>query len=138
MSSATVRLARHYAEMVAAMLLGMLVIGMPAGMAAETAGWGGPQDWAIEVQLLGMAAAMTVPMVAWMRVRGHDARPITEMSAAMFVPALGAIALSRSGLMRDVDALMVVEHVAMFAAMLGAMLARPAEYTRSHQEHAAA
>jgi hypothetical protein len=138
MSSPTLRFARHYAEMVVAMLLGMLVIGMPAGMAAEAAGWGGPSDWAIEVQLLGMAFAMTAPMVAWMRVRGHDARPIVEMSAAMFVPALGAIALNGSGLVRDIDALMVVEHAAMFAAMLGAMLARPAEYTRSHHDHAAA
>jgi hypothetical protein len=138
MSTATLRFTRHYAEMVVAMLLGMLVIGMPAGMAAEAAGWGEPQEWAIELQMLGMAGVMTVPMVAWMRVRGHGARPIMEMSAAMFVPALGAIGLGRAGLVGDADALMALEHAAMFTAMLGAMLLRPAEYTCSRHERASA
>jgi hypothetical protein len=136
MTQAAARFALHYAEMVGAMFLGMLVLYMPVVMALEGAGLGESQDWAIELRLLGMAITMTLPMAAWMRVRGHGPRPIMEMSAAMFLPTFGAIALFWAALVEDTDTLMALEHVAMFAAMLGAMLLRPAEYT-GHAHHGA-
>lgn len=40
---------------------------------------------------LVMAFSMTVPMVAWMRYRGHVWRACTEMGAAMIVPAIPLI-----------------------------------------------
>jgi hypothetical protein len=134
MSRPAMRFALHYGEMVAVMFLGMLVVGMPAAMALEGAGLGDMDSWAIEMQLLGMAVSMTVPMAAWMRVRGHGPRPIVEMSAAMLLPAFAAMGMASATLVRDGDTLMVVEHVAMLAAMLGAMLLRPAEYT-GHAHH---
>ena len=73
---------------------------------------------------------MTVPMVAWMRYRGHGRRANTEMSASMFLPTFAVIGLLWAGLRStDIGALMVLEHVAMLASMLGVMLLRPAEYT---------
>ncbi len=57
-----------------------------------------------------MALTMTVPMVAWMRYRGHGWRPCLEMAAAMFVPTFVAIALLGA---IDFDALMMFEHVGM-------------------------
>ena len=72
---------------------------------------------------------MTIPMVAWMRYRGHGWRPIGEMSGAMLAPTFVALALLGAVAF---DTLMVVEHVAMLLAMLAAMLLRPAEYAHRH------
>ena len=120
---------RHYLEMVAAMFAGMLVLGLPVAAASEALGYDAPPA----VELLSMAVVMTVPMVAWMRYRGHAWQPCLEMSAAMFVPTFVAIALLR---VVDYMTLMTAEHVAMFVAMLLAMLARPREYGGHAHAHA--
>ncbi|HWC27204.1 MAG TPA: hypothetical protein VG474_11525, partial [Solirubrobacteraceae bacterium] len=82
--------------------------------------------------LLLMAFTMTVPMVAWMRRMRHGWRPSAEMAASMIVPALGVVALFEGAVVDDVSALLIVEHVAMLAAMFGVMLLRPEEYSH-HQ-----
>ena len=76
-----------------------------------------------------MAVTMIVPMVAWMRFRGHGWRANGEMSLSMVLPTLGAIALLSADVVEDVGALLAAEHVAMLLAMLGAMLLRASEYT---------
>ena len=126
-------LARHYLEMVVAMFVGMAVLGVPAGWAlgALGSGWHELSDEAPAAMFLLMATTMTIPMVGWMLHRGHGARAAIEMSASMYAPTFGAIALLGMEAITDIGALMVVEHVAMLAAMLGVMLARPAEY--AHQ-----
>ena len=72
--------------------------------------------------------AMTVPMVGWMLFRGHGRRASAEMSAAMLLPVAGVLALLWADLLSDTRTLMVIEHVAMFAAMAGAMALRPHAY----------
>jgi hypothetical protein len=131
MSPATRRFIRHYAEMVAAMFIGMAVLALPARMALSAAGtsW---SELGTGPMLLAMAVEMTVPMVAWMRYRGHGWRPSNEMAAAMLLPAFAAIALDATAVVADSGVLMLAEHVAMLLAMLGAMLLRPAEYTHAH------
>jgi hypothetical protein len=126
--------ARHYAEMVVVMFLGMAVLGMPAGWALEAAGssWSDLQHEAPAAMLLLMAATMTLPMAAWMRRRGHGWGPTNEMSASMIVPTLAVIALDGVGLMSDVGSMLVVEHVLMLAGMFAVMLLRPAEYSHHH------
>ena len=115
---------RHYLEMVAAMVIGMIVLGAPAGLVV---------DYGETVPMLAaMAATMTVPMAGWMRYRGHGWAPTVEMSAAMVVPALGVIGLSAADLVTDAGALMALEHVVMLTAMLGAMLLRRDEYAHHH------
>ena len=113
---------RHYAEMLIAMFVGM-------GVAAGGLAAAGVEIDTPELALLGMAASMTVPMVAWMRYRGHGWGPAAEMSAAMFVPTVAALGLLWTGLVEDDHALLMVQHVAMFPAMLVAMLLRRDEYT---------
>jgi uncharacterized membrane protein YfbV (UPF0208 family) len=81
---------------------------------------------------MGMATAMTLPMVGWMLYRGHRWRANAEMSAAMFVPTFAVIGLLWTELLTDTGALMAVEHVAMLLAMAGVMLLRPAEYIHHH------
>jgi hypothetical protein len=122
----TAHFIRHYLEMVIAMLLGMAVLGIPGFIALEAAG---VDTEAAGVLLWGMALSMTVPMVAWMRHRGHGWLPCWEMAAAMIVPTMGALALLEAGALGDAHAAMGVQHVVMFPAMLGVMLLRRDEYT---------
>jgi len=120
----TAHFIRHYAEMVIAMLLGMLPL--------HVASWNPEQP---ELLLLGMATAMTIPMVAWMRHRGHGWRPCWEMSAAMYVPTVAALALGWTGVLDDAHAQMGVQHIVMFPAMLVPMLLRSDEYTGRPSAH---
>ena len=125
--------ARHYAEMVLAMLLGMAVLWMPATLALGALGMSSQElhDNGAAM-LLVMATTMTVPMVAWMRYRGHGWPASLEMSASMYLPTFAAIALLGAGLVEDLGALMTIEHVAMLLSMLAAMLLRRDEYSGHH------
>jgi hypothetical protein len=131
MSPSTKHLVRHYVEMVIAMFLGMGVLGFPAAWAM-----GALTDDTPALMFLRMATTTTVGMVGWMLYRGHGWRANTEMSASMFVPTFAVIGLLWGGLLTDLGALMIIEHVAMLLAMAGAMLLRPAEYTHHHDGHA--
>jgi hypothetical protein len=137
MSSSTRSFIRHYLEMIAAMFLGMAVLYVPAEalLGVVVPGSGEVQDEAPAALLLAMAVIMTLPMVGWMVHRGHSARPCVEMSAAMFVPTFGVIALMPLGLVSDFGTLMGLEHVVMLPAMLLVMLLRPEEYTGHHHHH---
>jgi hypothetical protein len=131
MTHKTLHFIRHYVEMLIAMLLGMFVLGGASAVLLGAVGIG-VDDWrndAPELLLLGMAFTMTVPMVAWMRYRGHGWAPAWEMTAAMFVPSFVAIALLWGGAVVDTHALLMIEHVAMFPGMLVVMLLRRDEYT---------
>ena len=72
-SASTRHFARHYVEMLVAMFLGMLVLGAPALLALGAAGVSSAElhNDLPAVMLLGMGVTMTVPMVGWMRYRGH-------------------------------------------------------------------
>src|ERR687889_962944 len=90
-SRSTLRFARHYVEMVAAMFLGMGILYVSGVVALGAAGVSSAelhQDLPAAM-LLGMGVAMTLPMVAWMRYRGHGRRPSAEMAASMVIPTLG-------------------------------------------------
>jgi hypothetical protein len=138
MSASTKHFVRHYAEMVVAMFLGMAILGIPTGWAMGAMGtsWTELTDNAPALMFLGMATTMTVPMVGWMVYRGHGRRANTEMSASMFLPTFAVIALLWAGLVTDLGALLLIEHVAMLLSMFAAMLLRPAEYAHhAHPDH---
>ena len=118
---------RHYAEMVAAMFAGMLVLYKPAELALSAVGADLDSDAAL--MLLVLAVTMTLPMVGWMAGRGHRRRAGAEMAAAMLVPAFAAMGLLSVDLVTDAGVLMVAEHVVMLVAMAAVMVLRPAEYT---------
>ena len=134
----TLRFARHYVEMVIAMFTGMLLLGLPAEGVLQLAGTGVAElkVSAPAVVLLGMGIVMTVPMVAWMRHRGHGWRPTVEMAGSMIVPTVAVIGLLAAGI-SDFGGAMMIEHVAMFPAMLAVMLMRRDEYSGAHHDHAA-
>jgi hypothetical protein len=117
--------------MVVAMILGMVVLGMPAGWLLGVLGtsWSDLQRHAPAMMLLAMAVTMTMPMVAWMRHRGHTWQPNLEMAASMFLPTFAVIGLLSANLVQSIGVLLIIEHVAMLASMLVAMLLRRDEYT---------
>ena len=128
---------RHYLEMVAAMFIGMVVLGVPAEAGLQAVGTSASalEDDAPAVLLLGMALIMTAPMVGWMRYRGHSWRPNAEMAASMFIPTFGIVGVMAAGVVSDFMTLMMAEHVVMFPSMLAAMLIRPQEYTCGRHGH---
>jgi len=128
--------ARHYGVMVLVMFIGMGVLGLPAAWALGAAGssWSELGTDSPELMLALMAFTMTVPMSAWMYRMGHALRPNVEMALSMIVPTLGVAALSAAGVVEDIGALLVIEHVAMLAGMFLVMAARPEEYS-GHRGH---
>jgi hypothetical protein len=120
------RLLRHYLEMVAAMFVGMVVLGAAVRGVLALAGLAFPAQYP-ELAALEMAFDMSVGMVAWMRHRGHRWASTLEMAGAMFAPALALFPLLWLGVIAG-DALLFLEHLAMLPLMYLVMLRRRAEY----------
>ena len=126
----TRRFFRHYAEMVAVMFIGMFALSRPADWLFSALGAGTLSQHPV-MMLFSMGVTMTLPMVAWMRYRGHGWRPSNEMAASMLIPTFAAVALVGTGVMMG-GPVLVIEHVAMLAGMLIAMLLRRDEYSGAH------
>jgi flagellar biosynthetic protein FliP len=75
-------LIRHYLEMVAAMLVGMVALGPLEAML-----WPHLND-RTDVMVVVMATNMAIAMSGWMWFRGHSRIAIAEMAAAMYLPFL--------------------------------------------------
>jgi hypothetical protein len=133
------RFIRHYFEMVLAMLLGMAILGLPAVALLQAFGssLSELESSAPAVYLIGMAVTMTIPMVAWMRYRGHGWSPSLEMAGAMFAPAFAVVALLAVGVLTNFDTLMMIEHIVMFPLMLVVMALRWDEYASPHPRQTA-
>jgi len=120
----------HYVEMIAAMFIGMFALSKPADLLFSALG-ASTSSQHPAMMLFSMGAAMTKTKIAWMRFRGHAWRPTNEMAASMLIPTFAAMALAAAGVMHG-GALMGIEHVAMLAGMLIAMLLRRDEYSGGH------
>ena len=113
----------HYLQMLAAMGVGMLVLG-PLSMLIEAG---------VEVQCLLMATWMAAGMTAWMVWRRHSRSATVEMGLAMYAsfvvlfPAYWLGALSGDGVM-------LTGHVLMLPAMALAMLRRREEYVHDRPD----
>src|SRR6266511_6149298 len=83
--------ARHFGEMVLAMVLGMVVLGGLAQLGFAASG-SSVSDQPGGAQVMLMAFSMTIPMVLWMSYRGHARARSAEMAASMLVPSLAAAA----------------------------------------------
>jgi hypothetical protein len=121
------QLFRHYLEMVAAMFVGMLVLGGALRLGLSLADVDFSAARHPELVSLEMAFDMAVGMVVWMRYRGHRWAPTLEMAGAMFVPALALFPLLWSDAI-TADSLLMIEHVAMLPLMYALMLLRRREY----------
>jgi hypothetical protein len=124
------RFARHYLEMIVAMLVGMVVLGPVESLLLNPLGWADLRADP-EVNPLIMATNMTVGMGLWMGYRRHSWAAIRQMAWAMYGSFVVFFPLLWLGILSDMG-LMVVGHVVMPFAMLAAMLWRLDEYT-GHQ-----
>jgi hypothetical protein len=120
------RFLRHYLEMVAAMVVGMVVLGAAVRGVLALAGLAFPAQHP-ELAALEMAFDMSVGMIAWMRHRGHRWASTLEMAGTMFAPALALFPLLWLGVIAG-DDLLILEHLAMLPLMYLVMLRRRAEY----------
>jgi hypothetical protein len=124
------RFLRHALEMTVAMMVGMVVLGMAfRQLHIALFGTGFDDAWHEHTELAAFAMAfnMTLPMVAWMRYRGHSWERGGEMAAAMFLPALPLLALLWLGLM-PAHWVLPLQMVLMLPSMILAMLYRVDEY----------
>ena len=131
----TRRFVRHLLEMIVVMMLGMCVLGAAFGELHGLAfGSGFADAWRDHVGLAAFAMAfnMTVPMVLWMRYRGHSWERGGEMAAAMNLPLLPAFVLYAFDAIPP-EGVLGVQMMLMIPAMLAAMLYRKDEYSAPHQ-----
>jgi hypothetical protein len=128
----TRRFVLHYIEMVAVMFAGMFVLMAPTGGLLRALG----TSWSHlspAIYAFVMALTMTVPMVAWMRYRGHRWQPNIEMAGSMLIPTFAVMGVLWAGIARG--GLMVPEHAGMLTCMLLAMLLRRDEYSCATHRH---
>jgi hypothetical protein len=99
---------------------------------AGLAGYSKPFSELPELSVLVVTVSMTVPMTAWMMLRGMPRRRVIEMSAVMPVLAMVLLICGWVGMIPMGD-LALAEHGLMMPAMLVPMLLSLAFYTgRAH------
>ncbi len=127
------RFARHLLEMVVAMMAGMVVLGVALAALGEPPGYAN-----LFVQYGLMGVSMSVPMVAWMRYRGHSWSDGGEMAAAMLLPMFALVLSVELGMAElSEHSLMGLSHAAMIGGMALLMLYRWDRYVHgAHGHHA--
>jgi len=134
----TARFLRHLLEMVAVMMLGMCVLGAAfRELHVVVFGSGFDAAWRDHVELAAFAMGfnMTVPMVLWMRYRGHSWERGGEMAAAMSLPLLPLLLLYWLGAIPG-RGVLGGQMMLMIPAMLLLMLYRKDEYSAPHDRAA--
>jgi hypothetical protein len=131
--SAWWRYARHLAEMVVAMVAGMIVLGLAVDALGTPPGYAD-----LLVHSAWMGVAMSAPMLAWMRFKGHPWTDGAEMTAAMLVPMFALVLpvtmqMGIPGL--SVRSLPALAHLAMIAGMAALMVYRWDRYAGGRHCH---
>ena len=128
----------HLLEMLLAMMAGMVALSILGDLIPAYSSLYFAFRSGTNLYELAMVVSMTVPMVAWMTVRGHGRRHGAEMAFAMFAPVAVIIVLR----LLEVDVylpwLADIGHMASFVGMIAAMLYRRDHYTGkvAHSVHA--
>lgn len=136
----TRRFLRHAGEMLAAMMLGMVVLGMAfrgLHLAAFDAGFDEAWHRHTELAVFAMTFNMTLPMVEWMRHCGHNWARSGEMGAAMFGLALALLTAFWLGAI-SAHVVLPLEMALMVPTMILVMLYRAGDYTEPHRSKAVA
>ncbi len=119
----------HLLEMALAMMVGMVILYWLDTVTPASSSYAAAFKYGTNLFDLAMGIFMTVPMVAWMIVRGHGRRHSAEMAFAMFAPVAAIIALRLLGGEAYLPWLDDASHPAMFLVMIMAMLYRRDHYT---------
>lgn len=133
--AAAVHFVLHFLVMCAPMCIGFAVGDVVYFWAAEQQGYSEPFRQLPELSVLVVTLTMTLPMTAWMLVRGMPRNATAEMSAVMPVLAIMLLALGWAAVLPKGD-LALLEHGLMMPAMLVPMLFRLDLYTgHTSQRH---
>ncbi len=124
----------HLGEMLLAMMVGMMILGVLGTAVLGPLGY--TLDPRSDLYEVVMTVFMVVPMAAWMGFRGMASRPIAEMSAAMVVVPILLICAGRLDVL-DRSVVLQLERTLMLPSMLVPMLLRLNYYTSSHATHRA-
>lgn len=124
------RLSRHFVEMVAAMFIGMAVLGMAARLALALLGHADLLD-RLEARVVVMMFSMGAGMTLWMYYRRHPWAGIVEMNAAMLLSFAVLLVPFWVGALPE-SAVLTAGHILMLPAMALVLLHRRAEYANSH------
>ena len=122
---------RHAFEMTVAMIVGMAVLGMTfRAIHIAVFGTGFDKAWHdhTELAVFAMTFNMTLPMVLWMRHRGHRWQLYGEMAAAMFGLAFALLGFFWLGAI-STHTVLPLEMALMLPAMIAVMVGRLDEYT---------
>jgi len=116
----------HLGEMFLAMVIGMAALDAVFEGILSVGGtsYTSLVDGAPTVVALILMFNMTVPMLLWMRVRGHSATAVSEMSVAMVVVGATTVFLLWLSVI-DAAAICGIECGLMIPAMAAAMLVHP-------------
>jgi cytochrome bd-type quinol oxidase subunit 2 len=110
---------RHFLEMFAAMVVGMIATGAIFIAVVGLKTWDEVATQYPTQSLLAIAAGMTLPMVAWMLYRGMGWKNAVEMAAVMILPVLPFLCLVWFGITQTAQcgAYCAVTVLAMLALM---------------------
>jgi flagellar biosynthetic protein FliP len=123
-------LVRHFLEMLAAMIVGMVVLGGLVAFVCSVTGHSNLLDHPGASAVI-MTTNMAISMVVWMRYRQHGWAATSEMAAVMYVPLVLLVVPYWVGLLSG-GALLGVSHMLMIPAMVAAMFHRRDEYAGDH------
>jgi hypothetical protein len=129
----------HLLEMLLAMEAGMVIFHLLANQIPATSSLATVADSETVLHNVVMDVFMTVPMLAWMILRGHGWHQSLEMGVAMLAPIAAINLLCSLGVVEYLPWLAKASGPAMYLGMLVAMLYRRSHYTvkASHSGHAA-
>jgi hypothetical protein len=125
----TGRFILHLLEMLVAMEVGMGIFHLVIGLIRTYSSFTGLES-GTTLHAITMTVFMTVPMVAWMMIRGHGWRHGAEMVIAMIAPVILIGLLCQLGVDEYLPWLAGASAPAMLIGMIGAMLYRREHYTR--------
>ena len=119
----------HLLEMLLAMMVGMPVLFMLRNLIPASSSYAAAFQRGTALFGLAMAVFMTVPMVAWMIVRGHGWRHSAEMAVAMLAPMAVGIVPQALGLVAYQPWFPAAGMLGMLLGMIIVMLYRRDHYT---------
>jgi len=117
----------HLLEMLLAMSVGMSIFHLFAGLIPASSSWAAVADSETVLHNIVMDFFMTIPMLAWMILRGHGWRHSLEMGVAMLAPIAAINLLCSLGVVEYLPWLAEASGPAMYLGMLAAMF-----YRRNH------
>lgn len=127
----------HLLEMCLAMCIGGVPLLVLFFVGAAKVGYPDLIRQSPELSILVMGLILSLPMLAWMRFRGHEWRPTLEMASTTIVLAILLISLGWLGILARASLFEVMRSLAC-PVMLIPMLFRLDLYTRhQHMTHAA-